>query len=77
MDKWFDNDFDKDFNDDFDTSLFNVFLFFIFGQISGGRVTVTDGDCRLYYTIMNKLLHDCYISNGKSNPPVVFLHQLF
>ncbi len=36
-----------------------------------------DGDCRIYYTILNKLLHNSYISNGKSNPHVVYLHELF
>jgi hypothetical protein len=36
--------------------------FFISGRASGGRVTGTDGDCRIYYTIMNMSLHNSYNS---------------
>ncbi len=47
------------------------------GHISGGCVIVTDGDCRIYYTILNMLLHNSYISYGKSDPHVVYLNELF
>ncbi len=30
-------------------------LFFIMGHVSGGRVTVSDGDCRLYYNYEHTL----------------------
>jgi hypothetical protein len=52
-------------------------LFFISEHISGGRVTDTDGDCKICYTIMNMLLDNSYISYGKSDPHVVYLHKLF
>jgi hypothetical protein len=44
------------------------------GHISGERVAVTYGDCQICYTIMNMLLHNSYISYGKSDPDVVYLH---
>jgi hypothetical protein len=53
-----------------------LFYSFIFEHVPGGRVTVTDGDCRIYYTIMNMLLHNSNISYGKSDPHVVYLHEL-
>ncbi len=51
--------------------------FFISGHVSGGHVTVTDGDCRIYYTILNMSLHNSFISCGKSDPSVAYLHELF
>ncbi len=39
----------------FGSSLYIVSLLFIMGHISGGRVTVTDGNCRIF-TIMNMSL---------------------
>jgi hypothetical protein len=59
-------------------SYLNLFyLFFISEHVLGGRVTVTDGDCRIYYTIMNMLLHNSYIIYGTSDPLVVYLHEVF
>jgi hypothetical protein len=51
-------------------------LFFITGHASGGHVTLTDGDCRIYYTIMSMLLHNSYISYGNSDRHVVYLQEL-
>jgi hypothetical protein len=45
-------------------------LFFIAGHILGGRVTVTDGDCRIYYTITNMSLNKSFISYGKTDQRV-------
>jgi hypothetical protein len=52
-------------------------IFFILWHESGGHVTVTDGDCRILYTIMNMSSHNSYSSYGKSDPHIVYLHESF
>jgi hypothetical protein len=47
------------------------------GHILGGLVTVTDGDCRLYFYNYEPVITQQYLSDiGKSDLRVVYLHEL-
>ncbi len=52
------------------------FISFISGHISGGHVTVTVADWRLYYNYEHVITQHLYISYGKSDMPVAYLHKL-
>ena len=55
-----------------------IWIFFILGHVLGGHVTVTGGDCRLYYNYRHVITQQLYqlwkVRSARGLSPQIVLH---